>query len=91
MECEVDHTWARFSSGGGWSRHVRSTRHSPLWGNSARSCQAHDPPIWVGTRHLPCVADAPDGLQTPMLTITTAAVSTPSRPASPQGAATTFK
>ena len=37
MECEIDHTWTRFSSEGGWSRHVRPTRHSPLWGMKTRS------------------------------------------------------
>ena len=47
MECEVVHTWARFSSEEGWSRHVRPTRHSPLWGSSR-------PQRWQGEESCRC-------------------------------------
>jgi hypothetical protein len=47
-------------------------------------------PQRVGTEHLPCVADLPDGFQFQMFTIASTAVSTSSRPVSPWGAGRLF-
>jgi hypothetical protein len=46
---------------------------------------------WVGTGHLPCVANAPNGFHTRILAIASAAVSTRPAPASPWGAGRLFE